>query len=115
MVSNTTGNNQWDNCISLDYIFVDPVSHELHEIKKPMINNDFIIVYYFYFSVLNIVIGVLLDAMEMPLWVVYVVVAYAAYQILFELFLEIYDCAASGKGKYIYNKLLKLIHHGLYM
>ena len=50
-------------------------------------------------AVLNIVIGVLLDAMEMPLWVAYVVVAYAAYQILFELFLEIYDCAASGKDR----------------
>lgn len=50
-------------------------------------------------AVLNIVIGVLLDAMEMPVWVAYVVVAYAAYQILIELFLEIYDCAASGKNR----------------
>lgn len=50
-------------------------------------------------AVVNIVIGVLLDAMEMPLWVVYIVVAYAGYQILIELFLEIYDCAASGKKR----------------
>lgn len=51
-----------------------------------------------FLGVLNILIGVLLDAMQMPIWVVYVVVAYAVYQFVIEFFLEIYDCMSRKKS-----------------
>ncbi|XP_063411610.1 putative ferric-chelate reductase 1 isoform X2 [Mytilus trossulus] len=51
-----------------------------------------------FLGVLNILIGVLLDAMQMPIWVVYVVVAYAVYQFLIEFVLEIYDCVSRRKS-----------------
>lgn len=48
-------------------------------------------------AVINIVIGVMLDAMDMPIWVVYIVVAYAVYQVLIELFLEVNSCFSKKK------------------
>lgn len=66
--------------------------------------------YYLFFSVLNILIGVLLDAMQMPIWVVYVVVAYAVYQFLIEFFLEIYDCVSRRKSKYNYKVFLDFLY-----
>lgn len=49
--------------------------------------------------VLNIVIGVLLDAMQLPTWVVYIVVVYAVYQVLIELYLELMDCLSKKESE----------------
>ncbi|XP_033738944.1 putative ferric-chelate reductase 1 homolog [Pecten maximus] len=51
-------------------------------------------------AVLNIFIGVELPATKAPSWLIIVLAVYAGYQILFEIFLEIYDnCCTGGSNK----------------
>ncbi|OWF46377.1 putative ferric-chelate reductase 1 homolog isoform X2 [Mizuhopecten yessoensis] len=50
-------------------------------------------------AVLNIFIGVELPAAKAPSWLIIVLAVYAGYQILFEIFLEIYDNCCTGGAK----------------
>jgi len=57
------------------------------------------IVVIFCISVLNIIFGVRLSISKLPESLFYVTVAYAIYQVLFEIFMEIYDCCNRSGSK----------------
>lgn len=54
-------------------------------------------------SIIALIIGVTLEKASTPFYVVWILIAYAAYQTLMELFLEIHACCTAGSGDRYYR------------